>query len=324
MKRMNVWKRGLLVVYRKPIRSLLLVSLIYCMTALVTIGISASHTSARKQLEARNQVEASFVLHLDMDNFYERMEQLMAEGYDLAVMPEPPASQMEIISPPNFEALTLFLEDVEKLAKVDGIEAYNIESSMNSFIKAVNFERVEASFQSDEDVVNEVTLRSVRDLSFMSIVQDESITLTDGRWIQPDDVSKLVISEELAVLNNLKIGDSLTLETVPMKDTLMLEVRQRLGFEEPDPVQIEGEIIGIFRSNRSIAFNPGIVAQRSENQIFSDLDFPKVGIYEDDPFYEIATFHLTDVDQFEDIRVRLEAVHINWDRYELFEMRDMV
>lgn len=321
---MNVWKRGFLVVYRKPIRSILLITLIYCLTALVTIGISASHTSARAQLEAKNQVGASFLLTLDMEDYYHRIEQLEAEGYNLTVIPEPPASQIELSAPPNFQFITLFLEDIEKLAQVDGIKDYNVEAMMNSFMKTINFERVEGSFQNDTDTTSEVTLRGVRDLSLMSIVQDGSITLIEGRWIQVDDENKLVISEELAELNQLKIGDSMVLETVPMKDNLMLEVMERLGFQEPEPVQIEGEIVGIFRNHRSIAYNPGIVAQRSENHIFSNLDFPKVGIYEEDPFYEVATLHVADVDQIEEIRARLEAVDINWNRYELRENQELI
>lgn len=320
---MSVWKRGFLAVVRKPIRSLLLVLLIYCMTALVVIGISASHTSIQAQLEAKNNVGAYFQLSLSMEDYYNRIEQLEAEGYNLTVIPKPPASQIELQAPPNFQFISLFLNDIEKLAQVEGIEDYNVESLMNLYMKAIDFERVEGSFSNREDVP-EVTIRGVREMSFLPSVQDGSITLIQGRWIKSNDHNALVISEELAELNQLQLGDTLTLETVAMKDLLMLEVMERQGFEQPEPVQIQGEIVGIFKNNRSIAFNPGIVAQQSENQIFSNLDFAKVGIHEADPFYETATFHVANVDQFEEVKARLEAVDINWLRYELFEMNEAV
>jgi putative ABC transport system permease protein len=320
---MNIWKRGFLAVIRKPIKSILLIAVIYCITVLVMIGISAGHTSTQAQLEARNQVGASFLLRLDMEDFRHRISQLETEGYDLTVIPPPPASPMELTAPPNFEFMTLLLEDIEKLAQVDGIENYNIQAMMNFQVKAVDFERIEGDFPNDTDEPI-VTLVGVRELSLMPIVRDGSIILTQGRWIEANDSDKLVISEELAVLNQLEIGDKLMLETIPMEDIMMLEVMERFGFVEPELVQIQGEIVGIFQNNRSIAFNPGVISQRSENQIFSNLNFPKVGIHENDPFYEIATFHVENVNQFDEVRARLEAVEINWDRYELLDNQDTV
>jgi len=322
-ERMNVWKRGFIAVLRKPTKNLLLALLVYCIIVLVMVGISAGHTSAQAQLEARNQVGAFFSLMLDMEDFHDRITQLEEQGYDLTVIPPPPANPMELKAPPNFEFMTLFMEDIESLAEVEGIMAYNIQAMMNFQVETVGFQRIEGEFpnEADEPIVS---LIGVRDLSLMPTVQDGSISLASGRWVGPDDENALVISEKLAELNQLQVGDALTLETIPMQDTLMLEVMERLGFEEPSSVQMTGEIVGIFRNNRSISFNPGIVSQRSENQIFSSLNFPKVGIHENDPFYEIATFHVESVDQLEDVRARLEAVDVNWDRYVLWENNERI
>ena len=320
---MNFLKRGLLAVLRKPIKSLLLIMLIYCVSALIMVGISASHTSVQAQKEAKNNVGSYLILGLDMDDYYKRIEQLEAEGYDLTAYPEPPATQIAMQAPPNFSFMSLELEDIEQLAKTEGIKDYNVEAMMNSQVKAVDFKRVEGKFSSDEEIP-EVTLRGVRELSLMPIVQDGSIVLTEGRFIQAEDVGKLVISEELANLNQLKVGDSLTVETLPMKDYMMLEVMKRFGFEEPEEVEITGEIVGVFKNNRSISFNPGLVSQSSENTIFSDLDFPKVGIYENDPFYEWASFYVEDVDKFEEMEKKLRDVNIDWERYMLIENQDLL
>lgn len=320
---MNIWKRGFLFLIRKPVRSCLLIALVYCSMALVVIGISASYTSGKAQRDAKNQVGASFQISLNMEDYYQRIEDMETQGYNLTIMPEPPASQIEMQVPPNFDFVTLYLDDIEKLAKVDGIKDYNIEAMMNSTMRAVDFKRIEGTFTNEADVP-EITVRGVRDLSLLSIVQDGSITLVSGRWIEPNDSGKIVISEELAQFNQLEVGDVATLETVPMKDTMMLEVMERQGFEEPNTVQIQGEIVGVFKNNRSIAYNPGVISQRSENQIFTDLNFPKIGVYQEDPFYETAIFYVAHVDDMEEIQKRLEAVDINWNRYILLENNQAV
>ena len=320
-KYMSFIKRGFLAVIRKPIKSLLLIALLYCVSTLMMVGISASDTSTYAQREARNNVGAHLIMGLDMEDYYRRIEQLEEDGYDLTVYPEPPATQIAMQAPPNFEFMSLKMEDIEELAKIEGVKDYNVEAMMNNQIKAVDFKRVEGKFSGEEDS-QEITLHGVRELSLMSIVQDGSIVLIDGRLIQADDVGKLVISEELARLNQLQVGDRLTLETLPMIDTMMLEVMERFGFKEPVAVQITGEVVGIFRNNRSISFQPGIVSRSSENTIFSDLDFPKVGVHENDPFYEWASFHVTDVDAIEEVEQKLRSVDIDWQRYILIENQE--
>lgn len=318
---MNFLKKGFLAVVRKPIKSILLIALIYCVSTLVMIGISAGGTSMETQRDAKNSVGAHLILGLDMDDYYNRIERLEEEGYDLTVYPEPPATQIAMQAPPNFEFISLRMDDIESLAKIDGIKDYNVEATMNPLVEAVDFQRVEGKFSSDEEN-KEVTLRGVRDASLLPIIQNGSIVLKEGRLIEVGDVGKLVISEELAELNQLTIGDSLTLKTVPMPDLMMLEVMKRFGFEEPEPVLMVGEVVGIFKNNRSISFNPGIVSQSSENTIFSDLDFPRVGMYEEDPFYETASFYVTDVDDIQKIETRLRDVDIDWDRYTLIQNQE--
>lgn len=290
---------------------------------LVVIGISASYTSSKYQMAAKNQIGAHFSLSLNMDNFYQRIDELEAKGYDLTYTLEPPASPLEMKAPPNFEFMTLFQKDIEQLAKIEGIADYNIEAMMNPLVKAINFKRIESPFP-NENEIPEVSLRGVRNMSLLSIVQNGNISLKEGRWIEANDVKQLVISEELAELNQLQLGDYLIVETLPLKNFGMATIRERQGIQEPDSVVMEGEIVGIFRNNRSISFNPGVVSQQSENQIFTALDFAKVGIHEDDPFYETATFHVENMEQFEEIRLRLESVNINWERYELWGNQDTV
>jgi putative ABC transport system permease protein len=318
----NVFKRGFFAIVRKPIKSIVSGLIIFCIAVLTTIGISAGYTSHQVQLAARNNVGAYFELTLSVENLEERTVALMEQGYDITAVPAPPASQMTLYAAPNFEFISLLLDDIRILSQVAGILDYNVEAIWHE-MRAVNFRRIEGDFPRPTDIAA-VSLRGVRDLSLMSFVQDGSISLLSGRWINADDVDKLVISSELAEANDLVVGDSLVFETLPMKDSVMLQVMERHGYVQPPLTQIQGEIIGIFQNNRSITITPGVVARSTENSIFTNLHFTEVGMHESDPHYYKAYFHVQNVDEFENIRERLLLADINWSRYELINRNQTI
>ena len=317
---MNIFKKGFLAIARKPIRSMISLLMIFCMAVLTTIGISASHTSYHAQLEARNQVGAYFELTIDVENFGERLEELTLQGYDLLVIPE--GTNMGFLVPPSNEFYSLNLDDITVLSEIEGLSDFNVEALWFE-MRVVDFNRIEGAFPRATDIPT-VSLRGIRDLSLLPLVGDESIRLIDGRWIQPDDVNKLVISEEIAELNGLSVGDYMTFETIAYEDTPRLEVMERLGIFEPEIVQIRGEIVGIFESNRSITLTPGVIARSSENTIFTNLHFTEVGIREGDPLYYKAHFHVENIDDFELIRERLISADIDWSRYELIDRNETI
>ncbi|MCL1882307.1 MAG: FtsX-like permease family protein [Defluviitaleaceae bacterium] len=321
---MSIFRSGFLAVIRKPIKSTISLFMILCIAVLTTIGISASHTSYQAQLAAQNQIGAFFELMLNQDNYWERMNALIEQGYDLSFVHPPPASPITVYAPPNFQFMSLLLDDIRVLGEVDGISDYNVEALWHE-MRAVNFNRVEGLFPRETDIPA-VSLRGFRELSLMDFVQDGSITLTNGRWVQADDVNKLVISEELAELNNLAVGDYMIFETLPMVDLSMLAVMQRMGFTELPPMQIRGEVIGIYQNNRNIAFGamPGIVSRSAENTIFTDLHFTEVGARDNDPFYYRAYFHVANIDEFNAVRARLLSADINWNRYTLIDRNETV
>ena len=209
---MCLLKRAFLSITRKPIKSLISVLMIFCIVVLTTIGISASHTSYQAQLQARNQVGAFFELKLNQEDYWERMLALIEQGYDLRVIPAHPASPIPLYAPPNFQFTSLLLDDIKVLSAVDGVSDFNIEAIWHE-MRAINFNRIEGPFPRPTDL-QAISLRGIRDLSLMDFVQNGSISLNNGRWIQADDVNKLVISDELANLNGLSVGDYMIFETL--------------------------------------------------------------------------------------------------------------
>ena len=57
---------------------------------------------------------------------------------------------------------------------------------------------------------------------------------------------------------------------------------------------------------------------RSENVIFTDLHFPEK-VQQEDPLYEKAYFKVENVDEYDAVREAINAVDIDWSRYDLID-----
>lgn len=117
----------------------------------------------------------------------------------------------------------------------------------------------------------------------------------------PQDQDVCVISEELALLNNLTVGD-------------------RIGFS---PVKQEGpiqyaEIVGIYQVREPMTPYMSGDTYRSENIIFTNLDFPAKA-EQDSPLFEKAYFKVEQVDEYEAVKERIQQTDINWERYDLID-----
>ena len=63
---------------------------------------------------------------------------------------------------------------------------------------------------------------------------------------------------------------------------------------------------------------------RSENIIFTDLSFPeKPEGNEGSPLYQYATFVVGDVDEYEVVKEKIQAVDIGWERYDFLDNTGM-
>ena len=82
----------------------------------------------------------------------------------------------------------------------------------------------------------------------------------------------------------------------------------------------EAEVVGIYQVNQPIAPYMFGDTYRSENIIFTDLDFPeKVEGKAGDPLYEKAYFKIADVNEYETVKIRVMGADIAWERYDLID-----
>ena len=114
-----------------------------------------------------------------------------------------------------------------------------------------------------------------------------------------------VISSELAEKNQLEIGCRIRLGNCRNKE---------------DSMTYEAEVVGIYQVNQPITPYMFGDTYRSENIIFTDLDFPeKVDGKAGDPLYEKAYFKIADVNDYETVKNSVMGADIGWERYDLID-----
>ena len=109
-----------------------------------------------------------------------------------------------ILTDKSFESLKL--EDIEKIAKTEGIADYNV-TTVPTPVKPVNFSRIE---DPDVDQTNDfkgVALVGDRDMRQNANFLSGNVSIKEGRTAEIGEENVCVISEELAEKNKLQVGE---------------------------------------------------------------------------------------------------------------------
>ena len=200
------------------------------------------------------------------------------------------------------------MEDILRIAEVDGVEEVNITTA-NTVVNPVNFERIEDKDVDQSSDQRGVSLRGTLRMELDFDVQKGNIEVNEGRMVTPEDTDVCVVSREIADLNGLKVGDYLEFNN--WKDRENSNV-------------YKAEVIGIYTSINGITPIMYGDSYRSENIIFTDLSFPeKPEGKEGNPLYQYATFVVGDVNEYEAVKKRIQAVDIGWERYDFLDNTGM-
>lgn len=305
---MNIIQRGVRSVIRKPIKSILLVLVVIVISSFFMAGLASLSASVHTQDSTRQAVGATFRLELSETNRQKRLEEACEklgnkEGEYNGVTVEHLSNGMWKISADN-SFQTVLLDDAEKLAQTEGIEAYNLITAATA-VNPVNFKRIEEPNKEQSNDLNGVNLRGNRIMEMDMDVAAGKIALVKGRMIGQEDKDVCIISQELADLNSLKIGDKL----------------QFNDYRDIENSQIySAEIIGIYKAVRKITPLMSGDTYRSENTIFTDINFPeKPSGDEGNPLFQYAIFKVADVDQYGKVKQEIQKTDIDWARYDFID-----
>ena len=298
-------------VIRKPIKSVLLFVTVFTISLLLLSGMSSGKATIQMQDNTRQAIGAGILLEENEADRHRRIDELSGQldhkegsagGYHQEKITINGVESWRTWTDNSFE--TLLVEDIEIIAGTEGIADYNI-TTVTTAARPVDFIRIE-----DEDVdqysdLGGVSLIGNKDMSMDSNFLSGNAFITDGRMIQEGEKDVCVISAELAEKNQLVIGSIISLGNCRDKE---------------DSMTYEAEVVGIYQVNQPITPYMFGDTYRSENIIFTDLDFPeKVDGKAGDPLYEKAYFKIADVKEYEIVKLRVMGADIAWERYDLID-----
>ena len=308
---MNGFRLAWRSVIRNPVKSILLFVTVFTISLLLLSGMSSGKATIQMQDNTRQAIGAGLLLEENEADRHRRIDALTEQlnhkegtlgGYHQEIITINGVESWRTWTDNSFE--TLLVEDIEKIADTEGIADYNI-TTVATAVRPVDFIRIE-----DEDVdqysdLGGVSLIGNRDMSMDSNFLSGNAFITEGRMIETGEKDVCVISAELAEKNQLEVGN-----------------RIRFGNcrDKKDSAVHEAEIVGIYQVNQPIAPYMFGDTYRSENIIFTDLDFPeKADGKPGDPLYEKAYFKIADVNEYEAVKIRVMETDIAWERYDLID-----
>jgi len=188
---MSIWKRAFLYVIRKKVKTILLFFVLLAMSTFVLTGLSIYKAADDSALSLRRSVGGSIRLELDDSNKANWQYQQAAGGM-----------MVEYAGTPITD------KDIQKIMSIDGVKAYN--GIGDGSVYAKDFDFISGfNFGAGSDYSR---LPSVTNSEYFNFFTRKMFQLIDGRHIKEDDDHAVLISSAVAEKNNLKIGDTVTLQ----------------------------------------------------------------------------------------------------------------
>lgn len=233
---MSFFRRAIRYCWRQKIRSIILLLVFTLLASAALIALSVGHATAEGTDEVKQTIGASIHMETDSDN---------QENYDSGTRDEYGISY-------EYNGDFITQEVIDAVSKVDGVVAYNAESS-DYWGSAIDFEYFPGSFNFGDSYNPSsytCTFNSALNRKFM----DGTYTLVEGRHIQEDDSFAVMISKELADKNGLSVGDHIS-----MYD---LDTDSENTFE----------IVGIFSGTEGMSKDAMMSNQIPANQGYIDMN----------------------------------------------------
>jgi len=278
---MNIIKRAWYYVTRKRIKTLILFSILLCMSTALISGAAILRATKQTVGELEDTLLAGFTMKNNM---------LYNMGTNRGAGNIPDSYINQIVGQ---EGIASYIKRM--LATADLMNAKVVEMSGASSYDQMDAEK----FGNSVDVVG--VNRSDLDPKFMN----GALTLTQGRHLNENDVNKVLVHEAFAKQNGLKIGDKLKLQANPYDAD---NTKQSVEKAEP-------EIVGLFSGTNSK--NIITKAEMSENVVLSDLHTVRT-LYqytEKDSIYMDASFYVKNATQLEKVMREVEKLPLDWNSF---------
>jgi len=323
---MNAIKRGWYSTIRKPKKNLLLATMLSFISLLLIIAIGIGSQQREVQNEIRNQLGGHFRLERNWETLDEGEWGPVSEWVEFGTAG---GGGGTMLPHPAYEyQLGLIREDLDRISELDGIGDVNILAQPRRFfpVDFTNDRTYVGEERPDPLFHDKVLLQGILNGSMLDEIRHGFIDLEAGRFIVPadnesDNIS-FMISSNIAEVNNLNVGDTLTLDWEDERWDAELD---HFRVDRLENRELTGTVVGIFNVNRSLS--PNMNSTSLENTIFSNLDaFETVMAGDVGPghFYTDASFTIENVDAVDEVLAELEALDIDWVRYVVVAPDDLL
>ena len=284
---MSVIKRAWFYVTRKKSKSLLMFLILFGIATATISGMAIKKATVDARGQINQSINASFQLEQDIIN---------NRGIGNRGLGNVPASA------------------IDQIKDIPGITGYN--ARIIGEVDLVDLKKVPLTnprIQHDDSFMkgyeNLVDLDGMTDSSLDNKFISSVIDLAEGRHITKEDTQKVLVHEEFAKLNNLKIKDKIYVKKSELASVPALEGASK------DKIALE--IVGIFSGSN---MNSATMAEELiENTIITDIETIKTlnGYDDETVLYQNAKFYVNDPKELSRILEKVNELPIDWTNYQV-------
>ncbi len=206
---------------------------------------------------------------------------------------------------------TVTRAQIDAIAQLPGVESYvaTMNSAVADVVNAEIFrlpgQAEDYSRTEEEKYGNAVPMNAVSRSDLSTAFRAGIFTLTKGRHLTEKDHHKILVHEEFAAKNHLKIGDSLTFKANEY------DAENRFH----STASVDTEIVGMFSGQGSPSAT--LRTELYQNAVFTDLDTGRTinGTNPETEYYHEAIFFVKSVGDLDSVMQEAQKLPFDWEKY---------
>ena len=279
-----MFKNAFRYITRKPLKSVVILLIIATMSTLSLVGLSIKTAAEKASKETFKDITNSFAMQINR-----------------RTNPGTPRG-----------AGNLKGEDITQIAKIDGVKEH--VKRMGVVADLVDHEIIAAKGEvKDAERARKfgrtLMVTGVNDSTKEDKFVAETFKLVDGRHLEKSDVATVLMHEDLAKKNNLKVGDKLKIKS---------NIYDADNEKQADET-VEVTILGLFAGKNKAGVSSA--QELYENNLIADLDTAAklYGYTKENAIYQDATFFVDGNKNLDQVMSAAQKLAIDWKSYQLIK-----
>ncbi|GGI66834.1 ABC transporter permease [Enterococcus alcedinis] len=195
---MNFWQRGLKSVTRRKGRSLILFLVVFILGNVIAGAVSIEQSTKNVEVETKKQMGARATISMDYERFDEEYNK----------NPEKFENNEEVLKNPS-------LKELESIGKLPYVKYFDYSSRAHLGTNKIKAYKPEEEDAEGAGVKHQFNMKGVNRKEMVD-VEEGLIKIVEGTTLEEKDVQEgtrnIIISKEVAELNNLSVGDQFVLD----------------------------------------------------------------------------------------------------------------